>query len=126
MKSVTVPKADLRKALVTNQQTHEEDYMIAFEAYKKELVSQLRTKLATAENYEPGQPAEWAVYLEMPEDHTADYQRAIEMLDWELSDTVSLAEHEFQQYIQDIWSWKGKFSSTNMMYTGSASPSRLT
>lgn len=126
MRKVTVNKQDLRKQLIQNKNDHEADFAITWDSYKSALVVRLENLVKQGRALEPGEPIELGVWdLPMPENHTAEYQRAIEMLEWETGDEVILDEHEFKQFVQDDWSWKAGVTQANVLYAGSASPSKL-
>lgn len=125
MNNVTVKKDQLRATLVENLDTHIKDFEIAWEAYHKAVLSNVESLLKRAKKAKAGQPVDLYLDLETPKNHSDDYERAIEMLDWEQADTVDLTESEFRQLVQDKWSWKGQFEMSNSFYTGSISPSKF-
>ncbi len=125
MKTVKVNKQDLKDILGKNMITHVEDYDLAWEGYRQAVISNAENLLARAKNVNKNNPVQLYIGLEMPENHEEDYVRAIEMCDWEVSEEVELSEGEFRQYVQDKWSWKNVFETSNMLYTGSASPSSV-
>jgi hypothetical protein len=124
MKTVTVQKQELLTKLEDNLSHHRADFEIAWDAFQKRAIDNFHAKLALLEDAQRGQQIELWVNLDVPEDHSADYLRAIDMLKWEVGDQVVLTEQEFRQFVQDDWSWKGKFASDNVFYAGSSSPSR--
>lgn len=123
MRKVTVRKADLLETLKTNRETHEADFDIAWEKYREQAISNVTALLDSLKDLSEAYEVELFVNLSKPELHTDDFDRAIEMIDWEVSDEVELTEQEFQQYVQNNWHWMGKFRQDNVFYTGSASPS---
>lgn len=124
MASVNVDKHRLREALEDNRKTHRADFVIAWEAYQKKAILELADRLQKAKDAKSPDNIDTYILLQVPEDHTEDYDRAIEMLFWELNDSVTLTDHEFQNFIQDKWRWKEQFVQSNTFYTGSASPSK--
>ena len=126
MKTVKVEKARLLKALYENKKSHEEDFEITWDGYATRVVSNLEELLRAAKNRRVGEQINLHVNLSAPENHSEDYARAIQMLDWELEDTVELEEVEFQSFVQDDWDWTHRVRSSNTMYTGSPTPSKLT
>lgn len=126
MRKVTVNKANLRKQLLENKADHEADFKITWKEYKTVLINRLHELVEEGHKLEPGDPIELGIYdLPQPENHTDDYQRAIEMLEWETGEEVVLEEHEFKQFVQDDWNWKNAFQTANSFYAGSASPSKF-
>lgn len=125
MKTVTVKKEQLLATLEENKITHKRDFEIAWQAFHEKAVENLESLLGAAKNKKLGQEINLHVNLLPPEDHSDDYERAIQMLAWEVGDEVELAEHEFSQLVQDEWGWSRQFKTSNMQYTGSESPSKL-
>jgi len=46
---------------------------------------------------------------EKPEDYSRFYREAIEMLQFEINDVVTLSVESFKQLVKDEWSWKNRF-----------------
>ena len=58
--------------------------------------------------------------LPLPENHTRDYERVIQMLERSLDETVSLSETDFRAYVQDDWDWKRAFLTSSAQYSPDA------
>lgn len=125
MKTVKVKKDQLRETLLENKETHVKDFELAWEKYHERVIHNVEQLLQHAKDVKKGEPVNVHIGLQAPVNHEEDYERALEMLEWEVGDHVELTQAEFQQLVQDDWSWKQHFSSLNMAYTGSASPSKL-
>lgn len=123
MKTVRVNKDNLMRILAENMVTHVQDYELAWEGYRKAVISNAEALLDRAKNVKKNKPVQLYINLEMPVNHEDDYVRAMEMCEWEVGTEVELSEGEFSQFVQDDWGWKQLFEASNMMYTGSASPS---
>jgi hypothetical protein len=54
--------------------------------------------------------------LSYPQDHGADYERAIRMMKSSVFDEVKLSVDEFSQYVLNDWSWKSQFVASNSFY----------
>lgn len=54
--------------------------------------------------------------LTTPEDHTKDYDRAIQMVEWSIEDTIELDTRQFQQLVMDEWEWKERFDTQIAAY----------
>jgi hypothetical protein len=117
MQEVTVEKDKLIEILQENRSRHRELFEEAYEAYGKKVVKNLEATLQAAKNGKP-QEVNLTFNLVRPQDHTADYDRALEMLDLEVEDTVVLQQHEFSELVQDDWGWKGQFSAHYASNTG--------
>lgn len=116
MDSITVDKSALLAKLKTNRDEHHGIFERAQEAYREKVIEALDRALADAKE---GRGLRTVVSLPVPEDHTAEFDRAIEMLDWEQGDSVVLSEYEFQQYVQNEWSWRRTFAANTASYVGS-------
>jgi hypothetical protein len=125
MKNVKVTKQRLLEVLMENRLTHQRDFDIAWEAFRTKATENVQRILDTLKGAPHGKPVELWVNLTPPENHVEDYDRAVEMCQWEVGDEVVLSEAEFRQFVQDEWSWKGQFTTANKLYTGSESPSRI-
>lgn len=123
MNQVTVDKHELRKILEKNMDTHHADFELAWDGFQKKALQNAESIVKALKNVKKGGQVTLHVNLSPPQNHTDDYQRAIEMLDWEQENRVVLTQGEFMQLVQDDWGWKQNFTASNMMYTGEASPS---
>jgi len=123
MQTVEVTKTQLKKTLEENLETHQKDFEIAWTAFREKAIENFEERLRAIKSARKGEQINLHVGLTVPEDHSEDYVRALEMLKWEVGDTVKLEEHEFQQLVQDDWGWSRSFKFSNMSYTGSESPS---
>lgn len=117
MNTVTVKVDRLKKTLKKNRKDHRETYEKALERYRELAVREFEKNIRQVKK---GKPVRRALALPLPEDHTKDYDRTLEMLEWEVGDEVELTEYEFQQYIQDDWGWKQSFTSNTTGYVTGA------
>lgn len=113
MENITVSKDRLLQTLTANRETHRAQFLQAQEGFRAAVVAQLDERLADARK---GKRVSLTIALPEPQDHTPDYDRAIQMVEWNLSDEVELAEHDFQTYVLDDWNWKRQFAATNSTY----------
>jgi len=56
------------------------------------------------------------IVLDIPVSHLKEYDTAIDMFEWEVSDTVELNNTEFSCFIQDKWEWKEDFTRMSNVY----------
>lgn len=112
MKTVKVKKLDLLEIIRKNRHEHRAKYNKAFEGYRKECI------IALEANLEALRQGKSVVHFteRPPEDHTADYDRAIAMLDMSVDDVVEIFSREFQEYVQDDWDWKEEWMASNSKY----------
>ena len=113
MNVITVEKDRLKKALTKNRKKHRETYEQALERYKQLAIKEFEKNIREVKK---GKPVRRALVLPLPEDHTKDYDRALEMLEWDTGKQVELNEFEFQQFIEDDWGWKQSFTSNTASY----------
>lgn len=117
MEKVTVNKAEALAILKTNRAKHRDIFLEALDGYGKEA-----TKILTQRLEEVKKGSRKQIYISLPEpsDHTKDYDRAIKMLEMNISDTVMLSEQDFNNYVMDDWNWKQQFLQSNSMYSATA------
>jgi hypothetical protein len=125
MNHVIVKKERLLETLKANRETHRADFDLAWDGFREKAIANATALVDSLKSACRGDAIELYLNLETPIDHTADYDRAIEMIDWEVGDEVQLTQNEFSQFVQDDWSWKRQFAMSNTTYTGSASPSSV-
>ena len=58
--------------------------------------------------------------LQEPQDQTADYDRAIRMMEMSEDEIIEISELDFECYVLDNWAWKKNFLISNMGYSATA------
>lgn len=108
-----VDKERLLDALRTNREGHAAEYEKAVKGYlrvTRERLEGLLSQLIRGELLE-------RVWLEAPpEDHTSDYDDAIEMMEWTQDNQIDLTQSQFKQYVKDDWGWKDSWMTSNTAY----------
>lgn len=117
MEAVVLNKTDVLTALRENRAKHEEVHLAAVEGWRKEAEEQL---VLTLETLKGGTDSDVLVNLQMPKSHLGDYDRAIQMLEMDINDTVKFEEHEFERYILDNWDWKQQWSRSSRHFAGAS------
>lgn len=118
MKNITVNKANLLNTLRTNRDAHRAEYEAAVEIYKRRFVEEAEKFAAEAlRRVTQGLPFLDFVWLPVPEEHTDDYDRVIQLMEWELADEVELSEGDFRQYVLNEWGWMTSFASNTRSYS---------
>lgn len=115
MDTITVNKNALVETLRQNRNVHRDVFIAAQDAYRVAMIAELDRALEEAR---AGKQIKRAFSLPVPEDHTADFDTAIEMLEWHQGDTVELGHYEFQQYVQNQWGWRASFAANTESYLG--------
>lgn len=112
MDTIKVDKQKLRNTMIENRKKHIEEHKKSHKKWLKAVQKELAKRLADA------QEGKVDLVFQMPEpkSYAAQYDTALEKLDWELMDEVELDEAEFEQYVQDQWRWKAGFVQTASLY----------
>lgn len=113
MENICVRKDDLLVKIRENRDAHRSQFLKAQEVYRERVIAELDTRLAQARG---GGVINLGFQLPAPVDYTAEYDTAIEMLEWEQADEVELGEHDFQRYVQNRWEWARNFAASTEVY----------
>lgn len=117
MQAVVVSKRRLLSILKKNRAAHRSTFLDALAGYKRQFVIELERILEKARN---GSAFTSVVSLEMPQDHTSDYNRVIGMLELTKERTIRLDEREYAMYVEDRWGWQADFLTTASAYSSKA------
>ena len=113
MESITVNKEQLLTTITANRATHRDQFLTAQKRYREVVIEELDKRLEAARK---GGPINLGFSLPEPRDYTDSYDTAIEMLQWELEDTVVLDEESFRRYVLNKWSWAQQFAGSTQVY----------
>lgn len=113
MNTITVDKATLLDTLRTNRDEHRAIFEKAMEVYAEKMIEELERRIA---EIKAKSKIRRGFSLPEPEDHTDDFDTAIQMLEWDIGDEVNLSMGEFQQYIQNEWRWQQAFAGSTQSY----------
>lgn len=118
MQNVQVKKAAVLERLHTNRDAHRAAFERALEGYHEKVIANLASAIEQAKKSGKIHPSEiWEIArLPQPEDHTRDYDLAIDMLAMEVRDDVELTQQEYRNLVRDEWDWKERFLATNASY----------
>ena len=108
-------KAKLMAVLKKNREEHREIFLEAQKAYRQRAIEVLDAQLRLASEGAPFTLRQ-IVELVAPEDHTADYDRVIKMLELSVDKTVVLSASEFVNLVQDTWNWSRQWAVSNSGY----------
>lgn len=96
-RTINLSKAALIAKIKENKENHIKDYKEAVEAYKLEAKEQLEKQLK-----ELGEGSlDIKLDLIKPVDRTKEYDKVVEMFEWENNSNVDLTQQEFTMYVQD-------------------------
>lgn len=109
-RTIKVKKEDLIKQIKENKAKHIVEYDKAVIAYKEEALKQL-TKLTEKVN---NGALDIKLKLITPVNNSENYDKIIEMFEWEVEEIVELSQDEFKEYVQDEndFSRNAKLSNT--------------
>jgi hypothetical protein len=113
MDEIKVDKDQLIETLRRNRDEHQEIFDKAQIAYRDAMVAELDRALEEART---GGKIQRAFNLPIPENHVADFDTAIEMLQWDKGKTVKLSMREFKQYVENEWGWQQAFIANTASY----------
>lgn len=114
MTAINVRRLALIEVLKANRAKHRKIFLEAQDGYRAAAIAEIEQHLAEARD---GKKIKRSLTLTAPMDQTSDYNRAIEMLEMSVDETVPLGEADFRSYVQDQWSWKHQWSSSNSAYS---------
>lgn len=115
MESVRVNKDELLSVLKENRRKHKAEYKEAIRAFRVKAVDTFNRELQKAI---AGKKFENSVHLSKPESHEKDYDLAIKMVEMSVDKVLKLEQSEFNQLVNDEWSWKSSFRNAVSGSTG--------
>lgn len=113
MDTVDVDKANLIATIRDNRDRHRSIFEKAQEVYREKMIEELDRALDDAKN---GRKIVRFINLPEPEDHTSDFDTALQMLEWEVGDTIELSRRDFQRYVLNQWEWAAGFAANTESY----------
>lgn len=114
MNTVRVSRDELLDALRANRERHIEDYTDAVSEYRKAAIAEINEMLKTAK-VKTGK-IKRNITTPEPQSFEDSYNTAIKMLEMSVDDDIELTMGEFQQYVEDNWSWRNVFAGSTMVY----------
>jgi hypothetical protein len=113
-REVSIQKSALIKKIKENKDIHVKDYEEAIIAYRKEAEAQLNKLSNDLKNG----ALNLKLNLITPVDRSSEYDKVIEMFEWELAEVVKLTQREFNEYIHDDTSEAVQSRMLNSTYKG--------
>jgi len=114
MDSITVNKANLIETLEKNRSEHRGIFERAQIVYRQKVIDAFEDRLKAARN---GEKIVTYIGLPEPEDHTAEFDTAIEMLKWDTAGEVTLDRRDFKRFVQNKWEWEASFVANTQSYS---------
>jgi len=118
MKTIRVQKSKLLEILRKNRAEHREIFLKAQQKFREVAIQELDKQLQAAREGQRFVLRRITQLIE-PQDYTAKYDRAIQMLEMSVDDTIEITNQEFQNFIQDIWNWSRSWALSNSGYVSS-------
>lgn len=116
LSEVLLSKELLLGQVKANYASHRQKFEEAMVGYKAKAIGLLEEHI---QRIKDNAPEKVFVQLPMPEDHSRDYERVIEMLEWSKDEELELNEQDFATYVLDQWGWQEGFAQTYAMYSES-------
>lgn len=114
MQNIRLPKDEILNRIKENRTEHVEIVEEARQNYKQQMVEKLQEKI---NDVEAGKDVSHHIDLPKVVDHTEDYDRAIEMIEMSVEDTLIMSTEDYARYVNDDWDWKHQFRMSNAGYT---------
>ena len=113
-RTIKVNKAELIAKIEENKARHIESYAKAVIAYKAEALRQLAEITTKVEAGE----LRVSLQLTTPINNEKNYDKILEMFNWEIESEVELGQSEFNEYVLDETEFARMASVSNQMYLG--------
>lgn len=113
-RTIKVNKQQLIDKIKENKKNHVEEYAKAIIAYKEEALKQLAN---LTEKVNEG-ALDIKLNLITPIDNSTNYDKIVEMFEWEVDDVVELEQNEFLEYVQDETEFARSAKFSNLFYSG--------
>lgn len=117
MNEVTIKTETLIERLRENRNNHRQIFEEALEGYRREAIAELERSLEDART---GKKIQRSLTLVEPQDHTSDYDAALDMLELSVDENVTIDAHTFRCYVRDEWGWRDQFIQSNARYSETA------
>ena len=111
-RTIKVNKADLINRIKANKAAHIEEYEKACISYKEEALKQLNDLITKVNEGD----VKIKLNLVSPVNNAENYDKIIEMFEWEVEDFVELEQDEFNEYVQDETDSSRMAKSSNSVY----------
>lgn len=111
-RTIKVQKSKLIDKIKENKENHIKEFEKAKVAYKEEALKQLAEQTKKVEEG----ALDAKLNLTTPVDNSINYDKIIEMFEWEVDDVVELEQSEFLEYVQDETEFARVAKFSNTMY----------
>jgi hypothetical protein len=113
----TVRCSELLQILHENRRKHRAVFEAALEGFQKAAEAALSAEIERIRSNSHGRVY---VSLDVPKDHTADYDRAVRIVEMHMAgdhgSSIRLSEQDVAEFVMDDWSWKRAWVGTASTY----------
>ncbi len=117
MKTTSINKAKLLGIIKDNRAIHVAEYEAALVKFQEKVIEEFGKKKSFFSKNPP--TANVLVSIPAPISNVKEYDKVIRKLELEESDVVDLDDREFENFVQDEWSWSALTKSINSSYIAS-------
>lgn len=117
---IVANKEEILAKLRTNREKHRGIVIEARVGYFKKAREVLKEKMNELEQSVGKSDYMLQVVLQPPEDHTEDFDTAINTLKLHEESTIELTAEVIRMYVEDKWPWRQQFLCINSAYSESA------
>ena len=114
-RKINLKKDELIKKIKENKETHIKEFNEAVIAYKEAALKQLAALTKDAD----GGALDIKLDLITPVNNADNYDKIIEMFEWEVNEVVELEQDEFKEYVQDETDFAVQARMSNTFYSAS-------
>lgn len=114
-RTIKVKKVKLIQQIKENKEVHIKEYEKAVVAYKEEALKQLNNEITRVKDG----ALDAKLKLVTPINNSDNYDKIIEMFEWEVDEFVELSQNEFLEYVQDETEFAKQAKISNAFYMGS-------
>jgi hypothetical protein len=115
-RSINVKRTDLLTKLRENRDKHAAEFKVAMEGFRMEVLNVLEDAVAKLEKDDKSFDKGLFMNEDPPQDHTADYDLVIGMMEMSVDEIIQMDSNSFNQYVMDNWAWKQQFAETTSKY----------
>lgn len=121
-RSVNVSRVELLKKLKENLTAHRAEYDEAVIAFHARLQDDLKLALKKVKAVQDVESLKnFKFHVPFPQNHSADYEEVIEMLEMSVDKSINLDAQSFRAYIKNEWVWRTQFESAKLQYVTAGS-----
>jgi hypothetical protein len=113
--TVSIDVDSLFNILTENRAKHRQIFEAAVVKYHEAALGILNEHIEQIMR-QPKNPVEVYTRLPVPEDHTADYDRVLRMIELHTGDTLTISEARYREYVDDEWGWSRAWAGNTAAY----------